>query len=209
MKFKAMASALIGFVVLPSIAFAQNVKYELDPVHTNVGFGVRHLGINTVKGEFKKFSGTIEYDPKNPTKIKVVAEIDASSLDTGNEKRDEHVKSPDFLDVAKFQKITFVSKSAKPNGKNAMKVTGDLTIHGVTKTVVLDITDIAGPGLNPLDKKQHLGASASIKIVRQDYGITWNGNGMTGIAGEAAVGNDVKIQIDMDSVGEVAAGAKK
>ncbi|WGL60481.1 YceI family protein [Pigmentibacter sp. JX0631] len=198
MNYKLALSVLSTYFLLPSISYA--AKYELDPVHTKVEFGVRHLGINTVKGEFKKFSGNIEYDAKNPQNTKVNAEIDASSLDTGNSKRDEHVKSADFLDVEKFGKITFVSKSAKLNGKNGLKITGDLTIHGVTKSVVLDVTDIAGPGLSPLDKKQHLGGSASVKIVRQDYDIKWNGGGMTGIAGEAAVGNDVKIQIDLDSI---------
>jgi polyisoprenoid-binding protein YceI len=200
MNYKIALSVLSTSILLPSFSYAIASKYELDPVHTKVEFGVRHLGINTVKGEFKKFTGTIEYDPKNPQSTKVNAEIDASSIDTGNSKRDEHVKSPDFLDVTKFGKITFVSKSAKANGKNGLKVTGDLTIHGVTKSVVLDVTDIAGPGVSPLDKKQHLGGSASVKIVRQDYGIKWNGDGMTGIAGEAAVGNDVKIQIDLDSI---------
>lgn len=200
MRLKLTLSVLSASILFPFSSYALAAKYELDPVHTKVEFGVRHLGINTVKGEFKKFSGTIEYDAKNPQNTKVKAEIDASSIDTGNEKRDEHVKSADFLDVAKFGKITFVSKSAKINGKNGLKVTGDLTIHGVTKSVVLDVTDIAGPGLSPLDKKQHLGGSASVKIVRQDYDIKWNGGGMTGIAGEAAVGNDVKIQIDLDSI---------
>jgi polyisoprenoid-binding protein YceI len=200
MRLKLMFLTLAGTLSIPSLTFAQSVKYELDPVHTKVEFGVRHLGINTVKGEFKKFMGTIEYDSKKPGNIKVMAEIEANSLDTGNAKRDEHVKSPDFLDSAKFSKITFVSKSAKPNGKNKMKVTGDLTIHGITKSVVLDVTDIAGPGLSPHDKKQHLGASAAVKIIRQDFGIKWNGGGVTGIAGESAVGDEVKIQIDLDSI---------
>ncbi|KAB8040767.1 hypothetical protein GCL60_02235 [Silvanigrella paludirubra] len=96
MNYKIALSVLSTSILLPSFSYAIASKYELDPVHTKVEFGVRHLGINTVKGEFKKFTGTIEYDPKNPQSTKVNAEIDASSIDTGNSKRDEHVKSPDF-----------------------------------------------------------------------------------------------------------------
>ena len=196
-----LAKMICAFVLsTPVLSFAQTKTFELDPVHTKVEFGVRHLGINTVKGEFKNFTGTISYDGKSRKDIKVNAEIQTASLDTGNAKRDEHVKSPDFLDSTKFGKITFFSKSAKPNGKNAVKLTGDLTIHGVTKTVVLDVTEMSGPGISPLDKKQHLGASASVKIVRQDFGLNWSGGGMTGIAGEAAIGNEIKIQIDIDAI---------
>ena len=178
---------------------AKATTYELDPVHSNVGFGVRHLGINTVRGTFKSTTGTIDYDAKNPAATKISVSIDAASIDTANEKRDGHVKSPDFLDVAKFPKATFVSKSVKPTGDGKFTVAGELTLHGITKPVTLNVTDFSGPAVSPLDKKNHIGASATATIARQDYGIVWNAGGVTGVAGEAAVGNDIKLQFDIDA----------
>jgi polyisoprenoid-binding protein YceI len=95
--------------------------------------------------------------------------------------------------------MTFVSKSVKPNGKDAFTVTGDLTLHGVTKPVTLKVSEFTGPGKSPLDKKEHIGASVTGTIVRQDFGIVWNGGGVTGLAGEAAVGNEIKLQLDVDA----------
>lgn len=188
----------ISAAIIPTLSHA--ATYELDTAHTSVQFGVRHLGINTVRGSFTELKGTIDYNPAKPEETKISAEIDSSSLSTGNTKRDEHVKSKDFLDVSKFSKITFVSKSAKSTGKNSLDVTGDLTILGHTKEVVLQVSELSGPGLNPLDKKNHVGASATTKITRQDFGVTWNGGGITGIAGETAIGDEIKIQIEVDGV---------
>ena len=203
---KLMLAFATTALMAPGLAQAAAAKYEIEGAHTVVEFGVRHLGINTVKGTFKSVTGSITYDAAKPEATVVNAEIDANSLDTGNVKRDGHVKSPDFLDTAQFPKITFASKSAKASGKDVV-VTGDLTIHGVKKEVTLTLSDLAGPGLSPLDKKNHVGASASTKIKRQDFGLNWNGGGVTGLAGEAAIGDDVKIQLEVDGV-EVAAKGK-
>jgi len=179
---------------------AAPVTYQLEPAHSDISFGVRHLGLSTVRGVFKTVSGTIAYDPKSAAADKVSIEIDAASIDTGNEKRDGHVKSADFLEVAKFPKITFISKSVKAEGKGKLAVSGDLTLHGVTKPVTLQVAELAGPFTSPLDKKSHIGASVTGVINRQDFGIVWNAGGATGAAGEVAVGNDIKLQFDIDGV---------
>jgi len=200
MKNIMMGTLITGAFIATSLSgIANAASYDLDSAHTSVGFSVKHLGINNTKGAFQKFSGTFSYDPKKVEETKIRVEIATDSLDTGNPKRDEHVKSKDFLDAGKFPKITFVSKSVKANS-DGFEVIGDLTIHGVTKSVALQVTDIAGPGVNPLDKKNHWGASATGKIKRQDFGITWNGGGATGIAGEAVIGDDVKLTFEIDGV---------
>jgi polyisoprenoid-binding protein YceI len=185
-------------ILLPLKSFADT--YELENAHTSIEFGVKHLGISNVKGSFNNFKGEIQYDPSKPEETKVTAEIDASSLDTSNAKRDEHVKSKDFLDVGIFPKIKFVSKEAKLNGPNSLLVTGDLTILGITKPITLLVNDIVGPVVNPMDKKAHVGAVVTGKLIRQDFGVTWNGGGMTGAAGEAAIGNEIKLQFEIDGV---------
>jgi polyisoprenoid-binding protein YceI len=198
-----MNRAFFGPLILAIATLFANpthaATFELDPAHTNVGFGVRHIGINTVRGNFQAFTGTIQFDAKKPEASKINVQIDTASINTGNPKRDGHVKSPDFLDVAKFPKMTFVSKSVKPDGAGGFVVTGDLTLHGVTKPVTLKVTEFTGPGKSPLDKKDHIGASVTGTIIRQDFGIVWNGGGVTGIAGEAAVGNEIKLQLDVDA----------
>ncbi len=193
------ASALLALILSVPLA-ASAETYVLDTAHTSVDFSVRHLGISNVKGGFRKFSGTIEYDASKPEETKVTAEIDTGSFDTANADRDKHVKSKDFLDVSVFPKIKFVSKEVKENGENSLLVTGELTILGITKPITLTVSDITGPGLNPLDKKMHIGASVTGKLTRQDFGVTWNGGGMTGVAGEAAIGNEIKLQFEVDGV---------
>jgi polyisoprenoid-binding protein YceI len=195
--------SLLG-VMLVGQAFVSPILkaevYELDTAHSSVDFSVRHLGLSNVKGNFSKFSGTINYDPAKPEETKVEAEIDTGSIDTSNGKRDEHVKSKDFLDTGLFPKMKFVSKEVKVTGKDSLEISGDLTLLKVTKPITLEVTDIVGPALNPLDKKMHIGAAVKGKLTRQDYGVTWNGGGMTGAAGEAAVGDEVKLSFEIDGV---------
>ncbi len=205
MKLLAIATCMAASVT--SAALAAPATYQLDTAHTDVGFGIRHLGLNTVRGVFKTVSGTIDFDPKSVAADKINIEIDAASIDTGNEKRDGHVKSADFLDVAKFPKITFASKSVKASGKGKYQVTGELTLRGVTKPVTLQVAEFAGPAVSPLDKKNHIGASVTGVINRQDFGIVWNAGGATGVAGEAALGNEIKLQFDVDGVEADAAAA--
>jgi polyisoprenoid-binding protein YceI len=169
--------------------------WEIDPMHTAAHFAVRHMMVSTVRGSFGKTTGTIEWDGKDPSSLRIDATIDVSTIDTGVEKRDGHLKSPDFFDVAKFPTLTFKSTKAEADGEGKAKVTGDLTIHGVTKPVTLAVEGPAvakGP-----DGKEHAGASATAKIKRSDFGLTWN---MAIEAGGVAVGDEVSITIDVEAV---------
>src|SRR5690606_14905290 len=133
-KFAKSLLAVIA-VALPGSAFAAD--YVIDPSHTSVGFTVRHLMVTKVRGTSEKVSGTVKYDPNEPEKIVIDATIDAASINTREAKRDEHLRSPDFFDVAKHPTLTFKSKKAKVQGKGKLEVIGDLTIRGVTKEVTL------------------------------------------------------------------------
>ncbi len=198
MKKVALFSVL-AFLV-PATAFADS--YEIDPMHSQVGFEVRHAMVSTVHGKFDKFSGTLEINDKRPEDDKIVVEIDATSINTGVDKRDGHLKSPDFFDVAKFPKITFVPKIVRATENGKLEVIGDFTMHGVTKSVLVDT--VSPDVVNPMDKLKHRGAHATTTINRQDFGVKWNvplGKG----AEEVMVGNDVKIEIDLEVVEKKAA----
>ena len=186
--------AVVG-VALHTLAGA--ATWEIDPAHTSVGFGVRHLMVSTVRGEFTKESGTVRADDKDYTKAKIEATIDAASINTRVEKRDAHLKSPDFLDVAKYPTITFVSKKIEKAGEGRWKVTGDLTLHGVTRPVTLDVEGPTPPIKDPMTGALRAGAHATTRINRKDFGITWNKN-LDG--GGVVVGEDVDITIDVEGV---------
>ncbi|MCS7041247.1 MAG: YceI family protein [Bryobacteraceae bacterium] len=170
-------------------------KYTIDASHSKAQFAVRHMMVSTVRGEFSKMQGWVEYDEKKPEAIRIEATIDAASINTGEPKRDEHLKSPDFFDVAKFPSITFRSKSAKktPNG---LAVTGDLTMHGVTREVVLNVEGPSPEVRDPWGNYRR-GATATTKINRKDFGLTWNALLETG---GVAVGEEVSITIDVEAV---------
>ena len=133
-----LALAALSLTLPAAPAAAQT--WTIDTAHSQAGFSVKHMMVSTVRGEFGKTAGTVEYDGTNLSSLKVNATIDATTITTREPKRDEHLKSPDFFDVAKHPKMTFVSKSAKAAGKGKLKVTGDLTIRGVTKPGALTIT---------------------------------------------------------------------
>ena len=126
-------------IALSASAFAQAKTWKIDPNHSAARFSVRHMGISTVRGAFTKVSGTVTYDPADPSKTVIDATIDASSVDTRVEMRDNDLRSDHFFDVAKYPTLTFKSKRVEAAGPGKLKVTGDLTIHGVTKEVVLDV----------------------------------------------------------------------
>jgi polyisoprenoid-binding protein YceI len=173
-----------------------STSWTIDPSHSAATFRVRHLMITHVQGEFQKLSGTVLYDPKRPEATKIQVDIDVASISTREEKRDEHLRSADFFDVEKFPKITFVSKSVAVKGAEHLEVTGDLTIHGVTKQVVLDVEGPTAEQADPWGNKR-IGASATTKIKRSEFGMVWN----TVIeAGGVAVGDEVKIQIDVSLI---------
>jgi polyisoprenoid-binding protein YceI len=172
---------------------AQTETWHLDPPHSAAQFSVRHMGISTVRGTFTKLSGDVQYSPSDPSKSSVQVTIDASSVDTRVEMRDNDLRGPHFLDVTKYPTITFKSKSVEPAGAGKLKVTGDLTIHGVTKEVALDVEGPTPPIKDPRGNP-HMGASATAKINRQDFG-------MTGASG--MVGDEVAIVIDIELVQHV------
>src|SRR5882757_6027855 len=147
--------------------------YVIDPAHSTADFRVRHLMISNVRGEFSGISGTVVFDPKNPANSKIEATIDATTINTREPQRDAHLKSADFFDVEKYPNLTFVSKSARSTAKDKLVIVGDLTIHGTTREVALEVTDITEEQKDPWGKTR-IGATASTKIKRSDFGMTWN-----------------------------------
>ena len=188
------AIAIAMFVALPVLAHADT--WQIDPAHTNVEFSVRHMMISNVKGQFQKTSGTVDVNGKDPTSAKIDATIDATSINTRVDKRDAHLKSPAFLDVDKFPTITFKSTKIEADGPGKWKVTGDLTLHGVTKPVVLDVESTGTPVTDPMGDTR-AGASATTKISRKDFGLTWNQPLETG---GVMVGDEVAISIDVEAI---------
>lgn len=191
---KIFAAALPGLlpVLLSAPAFAAD--YEIDAAHASAQFSVRHLMVSNVKGVFSNVKGTVTYDPANPSASKVEATIDAATVDTRNGKRDDHLKSADFFDVAKFPLLKFVSKKVEQPQPGKLKVTGDLTIHGVTKEVVLDVDGPTDEIKDPWGNLKR-GASATAKVNRKDFGLTWNKALETG---GVVVGDDVEITIELE-----------
>ena len=181
---------LVTALAMAATAAAQTGTWQIDPNHTSAQFAVRHLGVSTVRGAFTKVTGSAKYDLATPSTTALDATIDAASVDTRVEMRDNDLRSPHFLDVQKYPTITFHSKSAKPVGSGRLQITGDLTIHGVTKEVVLDVDGPTAPIKDPMGN-QRIGASASTKISRQDFGV----NGLPG-----AVGDELNITIDVELI---------
>ncbi len=188
-----MSRFVLSFVTALAItasAAAQSGTWQIDPNHSAAQFSVTHLGVSTVRGAFTKVSGSATYNTSDPTKTALNATIDASSIDTRVQMRDNDLRSPNFLDVQKFPTITFQSKQAKSAGSGKLQITGDLTIHGVTKEVVLDVEGPSAPIKDPWGN-QRIGASASTKINRKDFGV----NGAPGV-----VGDEISITIDTELI---------
>jgi len=186
--------ATVIALALPVVASAST--WSIDPDHSNVGFKVRHLMVSNVKGNFEKFSGTVDLNDKDITKSKVEVSIDTNSINTNVQKRDDHLRSADFFDVAKYPAMTFVSKKVAKAGKDKLKVTGDLTLHGVTRQVVLDVE---GPSKESKDPWGNIrkGATATTKINRKDFGLVWNTALETG---GVAVGEEVTITLEIEMI---------
>lgn len=178
-------------------AVTQVTRWTIDPAHSEVGFAVKHMMVSTVRGRFSDVAGTIEFDEANPEATKIVAEIDATSIDTRNEQRDNHLRSPDFFGTETHRKITFVSKRVEKTGDNQFKVTGDLTIRGVTREVVLDAT-YEGTHPDPWGGVR-AGFSATTSINRHDFGVSWN---QAIESGGVVVGDTVKITLEIEAVKE-------
>jgi polyisoprenoid-binding protein YceI len=193
-----MKSLATGFIALTLAAYALPARasvWEVDSTHSSAEFSVRHMMVSTAKGRFDKVTGTLNLDDKTPTKSTVDIVIDATTIDTHEPKRDAHLKSPDFFDVAKYPTINFKSTKIEKAGKAKFKVTGDLTMHGVTKPVVLSVEGPSAPQKNMMGTLSS-GVSATAKIDRKDWGLTWN-KPLDSVGG-LAVGNEVTLAIDLE-----------
>lgn len=174
---------------------ATAVTYSIDPAHSSAGFKIRHLMVAYVRGGFSGLTGDVIFDAGNPANTKINARIDANTLHTYDEKRDAHTKSADFLDTANHPYITFVSNKVTPDGKNQWKITGDLTLRGVTKEVTLDVESAAAEAKDPWGNLRS-GASAETTIKRSDFGLTFNAPLETGgfmLSDEVHVHMDVEL----------------
>lgn len=192
------STAILAGALFTSIsAFAQKSTYAIDPAHSQIDFGIKHMGISTVHGRFAIKDGLIELDPDNLPDSSVVATIDVASVDTGVAQRDTHLKSPDFFDTAKFPTATFKSTKIVRAG-DGYDVTGDLNLHGVTKPVTLHLDSPSKEQIG-MDKKPHRGFTATTTLHREDFGLNWNG---TLSSGDAMLGDDVKMEFDIEAAHE-------
>jgi len=181
---------LITALAMAATAAAQAGTWQIDPNHSSAQFSVRHLGVSTVRGAFMKVAGSAKHDPADPSKDSLEATIDTNSVDTRVQMRDNDLRSPNFFDVQKYPTITFHSKATKVAGAGKLQITGDLTIHGVTKEVVLDVDGPSAAIKDPWGN-QRIGASAATKINRQDFGVS----GAPGV-----VGDEITITIDVELI---------
>jgi len=185
---------LFAFVLIGAAYPVKAEVFSVDPDHSSVMFRVHHL-LGKVTGRFDKYAGTFDYDPKNLTLFKASATIDASSINTNVEKRDNHLRSADFFDVQKYLTLTFVSKGVTDIKDNKGKLVGDLTMHGVTKPIVLDI-EFLGEAKDPWGGTR-ASVTAGTTVKRADWGLTWNKVIETG---GVLVGEDVEIILEIEGV---------
>jgi polyisoprenoid-binding protein YceI len=186
-----LAGVMLGLVATTASADS----YKIDRGHSSVGFAVSHLGLSKVRGEFRDFAGSIDYDAGDISKSKVEATIQMASIDTRDSSRDAHLKSGDFFSADSFPTMTFKSTKVTDKGKGRLEIAGDLTLRGTTKPVILD-AEMVGAADDPWGNKR-MGFSAHAKIDRMDYGVKWN---KLLDAGGFVVGHDVDIQIEIESV---------
>ena len=187
---------ILAIVMLLAPVGASASTWNIDPEHSSIQFNVSHLGLVEVKGIFRKYQGTVTLDEKDIAKSSVNVTIEAASIDTGVEKRDEHLKTADFFEVAKHPTITFISKKVNQAGEGKLKVSGDLTICGVTKEVVLDVT---GPTKELKDPWGNIrrGVSATTTINRTEFGLTYNKILDNGVM---VIGNKVTISLEAELI---------
>ena len=189
-----VALGLAGMLCLP--AFAGTTTWQIDPKHSSAEFAVTHLMISTVRGEFHQVNGIVFIDDADISRSSVNVTIDASTVDTREPDRDKHLMSPDFFDVAKYPTMTFKSTRVEPAAPGKLKVTGDLTIRGVTRQAVLEVTT-PKPAIKDPWGLERTAVSGSTKINRQDFGVAWN---KSLDAGGVVVGDDVNITLDVEMV---------
>ncbi len=187
---------MIVWLVFAIPAFTQAAAWQIDPEHSSLQFKVRHLTVSNVKGDFSKAKGVVTLDDQDFTKLTVEITIDAASVNTGHTKRDEHLRSPDFFDVTQYPTITFVSKKVIKAGANKLKVIGDLTIHGTTKEITVDVEGPTPEVKDPWGNFRR-GVTATANINRRDFGLTWN-KALDG--GGLIVGEEVNIYVEVELV---------
>ncbi len=175
---------------------AQTTNWKIDSAHSAANFSIKHMGISTVHGHFGNVSGTVTLDEKDFTKSSVNASIDVTTVDTGVAMRDTHLKSPDFFDVAKFPTMTFAGKKITASGDD-YHLAGDLTLHGVTKSVELTMEKPGKEQVGGDGKSIHRGFTATTTIHRQDFGLVWN---KPLSSGDMMLGDDVKVELDVEIV---------
>jgi polyisoprenoid-binding protein YceI len=186
---------LLTAVLAAAASAAPPASYEIDSAHSSAQFTVRHMLVSNVRGEFAKLSGVVLYDPADLSASSVETAIDAASISTRNAKRDDHLRSPDFLDAAKFPTLTFVSKRIYTDGKD-VRIKGDLTIHGVTREVEFQLDGPVQQIKDPSGSTR-IGASAKTHVSRKDFGLTWN---KLLESGGAVVGDEVTVILDIEAV---------
>jgi polyisoprenoid-binding protein YceI len=188
-------TAAVALALGTGMMSAQATQWKIDPMHSEADFAIKHMAISTVHGSFHGVSGVITFDPANMAKSSVEATIPVDTVDTGVAPRDNDLKSPRFFDAAQFPTMTFKSTSVHKAGDH-YDVAGDLTLHGVTKPVVLKLEEL-GKEETGMDKKSvHRGFTATTTINRQDFGLAFNG---TLSSGDAVLSDEVKIEIDIDA----------
>ena len=188
---KILASLLAA---VPALALAAPTTWNVDTSHSQVGFAVKHLVISNVRGEFKTYQGKIALDEADVTRSSVEATVDVNSLDTQVADRDAHLRSADFFDAAKYPAMTFRSTKVAKAGKDRLKVTGDLTLRGVTKPIVLDVTTTQA--VKGMGGETRRGFSATGKLSRKEFGLTWNKLVEAG----PAVGDEVTLALELEAV---------
>lgn len=182
-----------GLLVSASLTYGEN--YTIDSAHSAADFSVKHMMIANVQGEFSGVKGTVSYDPANPKNSSIKAVIDVATLKTNDPDRDKHLKSPDFFDLAKYPTMNFESTDFVDNG-GKLQIKGNLTLHGVTKLVTLDVDGPSAEMKDPWGNMRR-GVSATTTIHRQDYGLVWN-KSLDG--GGVLVGDDVKVTLNIEGV---------
>ncbi|WP_437653156.1 YceI family protein [Sorangium sp. So ce1182] len=179
----------------PSATPSQAARWTIDAAHSSVSFSVRHMMISNVRGEFERVAGEVTYDPRRPEASKISATIDVASIHTREEKRDEHLRSADFFDAATHPTITFVATSVRRRGEG-LDIAGDLTIRGVSREVTLAVSELSGEHTDPYGNRR-LGATATTKIRRGDFGMSFNAILETG---GVLVGDEISIHLDIQLI---------
>ena len=197
MKTNRLSLVLVVLAITLAVPIAASADtWNIDPVHSTVEFTVRHMTISSVRGQFDKVAGTITAKDKDPSSVSIEATIDTASIDTRSSDRDADLKSANFLDVAKYPTMTFKSKKIEAAGPGKWKVIGDLTLHGVTREVTLDVEGPRGPIKDPWGNTR-AGAFATTTVSRKAFGLTWNKMIETG---GAVVGDAVAVTINVEAV---------